>query len=147
MVHALEIIREMLKRGGRLMDIHPSGDPPPIELLHGNSRTLLGYVGETDNFIEYAQADAAVAQAVANGWFSIEHQALFTFQTYADFVAELWGFLSRTWSDVILPDEAAAGEKETQPNQGVVVSEPVKISLLVHQDWARKHVHKVDDTK
>ena len=144
MVHALEIIREMLKRGGRLVDIHPSGDPPPVELLHGNSRTRLGYVGETDNFIEYAQADAAVAQAVSNGWFSIEHQAIFTFQTYANSVAELWEFLSRTWSDAILPDEAAAREKEALPNQGVMLTEKVKINLLARQDQARKHVHKVN---
>ena len=141
MVHALEMIRELLKRGGRLVDIHPDGEASPIELLCGNGRVLLGYVEETDNFIEYAQADAAVAQAVANGWYNIEHQALFTFHTYADSVVELWEFLSRTWSDAILPDEAAAREKEAFPNQGVMVTEQVRINLLARKSQARKNAN------
>ena len=130
MVHALEMIHDLLKRGGKLVDIHPGGEPPPVELLCGKSRILLGYVAETDNFIEYAQADAALAQAVDNGWFSIEHQALFSFSTYAQSVAELWEYISRTWSDAILPDQGAAREIENQANQGVVLTERVKIGVL-----------------
>jgi hypothetical protein len=140
MVHALEMVSDLLKPGGRLIDIHPSGQPPPIELLCGANRILLGYLQETDNFIEYAQANAALAQAVDNGWFSLESQAYFTSCTWADSVAELWEFLAQTWSDAVLPDETAARSAEKQAGlvnpeaqNAVVITEAIRITRLARQ--------------
>lgn len=136
MVHALEVVNDLLVPGGQLIDIHPSGQAPPIELLDGNALIPLGYVHETDDFIEYAQADAALAQAVANGWFNLERQKSFTFATYARSVTELWDFLSQTWSDAILPDQSAAQAIEAHvasPIQKVVITENIRLSLLARQ--------------
>ena len=50
MVHALETIHGLLKPDGRLIDIHPSGDPPPIIVRIGERSEIAGWLQETDDF-------------------------------------------------------------------------------------------------
>jgi len=59
MVHALEKIRRLLKPSGRLIDIHPMDRPPPVAVRLGLHTHRLGCLRETDDSIEYRQADAA----------------------------------------------------------------------------------------
>lgn len=102
MVHALEIIHHILVPDGRLVDIHPTGEPPSIEVVCGADRSLAGYLQEKDNFIEYEQAYAALTSAIAAGWFSVLRQGTFSFITRAETIAELHTFLDENWSDAIL---------------------------------------------
>ena len=104
-MHALEILHGLLRPGGVLIDIHPSGEPPSIELACGGQRRVAGYIQETDNFIEYTQADTAIAQAVAQGWFSIEREDTFEFFVRTATIAEMRDFLEHNYNDAILAPE------------------------------------------
>ncbi len=134
MVHALEKIHWLLKPGGRLIDIHPSGDPPPIEVYMGGQTRVIGWMKETDDFIEYGQASDALAQVVRAGLFSVERDGTFEFTTYADSVAELRDYLSKEWKDAII-EEAVAAKAEavlsTSSCDGqVIVREHIRIARL-----------------
>ena len=112
MVHALEIVHNSLVEGGILVDIHPTSQQALIKVEIGEQTFLVGYIEENDDYIEYVQADGALRQAVANGWFSIERKGTFLFKTYASSVAELVTHLEATWSDAIfaLKDQQRATE-------------------------------------
>ena len=88
MVHALEKAHELLQPEGVLVDIHPSGEPPPIVVRLGKESYLAGWLREEDDYVEYAQADAAL-------------------ETHATAVVELREFLARTWEDAIIDDGVA----------------------------------------
>jgi hypothetical protein len=112
MVHALGRIRELLKSDGRLIDIHPSGEPPPIEVHIGEQATVVGWMRETDDFIEYAQASAAVSEAVQRGWFDVERKGTFQFATHADSISDLRDYLAKEWKDAILEEIVGAKAEE-----------------------------------
>jgi hypothetical protein len=144
MVHALEIIHSLLASDGLLVDIHPSGFPPEITAWRGSRRLMLGYLQESDNFIEYAQASAAIARAVEAGLFTIDRQDEFTYAIHAASVAELRQHLLKNWSDAILPQEIDAGAASflrseiSSPNpEGdaieIVMTERVRITRLLPQ--------------
>jgi len=101
MVHALKIVRQSLVEGGALVDIHPTSQAPVVKVEIGEQTFLVGYIEESDDFVEYVQADAALRQAVASGWFNLERRGTFLFKTYASSVAELQAHLEATWSDAI----------------------------------------------
>jgi hypothetical protein len=134
MVHALEKIHELLQPDGRLIDIHPSGEPPPIEVCIGQRATVVGWMKETDDFIEYAQASAALSQAVECGWFDVERKGVFEYVTQADSVSDLRDYLAKEWKDAIL-DEAVAVRAEqllgtVEHDKGLIVREPIRIARL-----------------
>ena len=105
MVHALELVHSLLVPQGILIDIHPTVEPPPIEIILGGKIYSIGNLQETDDFIEYAQADAALAQANHTGLFTSQRHANFTFLTHADSLEELRHYLEENWSDSVWPDE------------------------------------------
>ena len=134
MVHALEKIRELLQPDGRLIDIHPSGAPPPIEVRIGQQTTVVGWMRETDDFIEYAQASAALSEAVQRGWFDVERKGAFEFATHADSISDLRDYLAKEWKDAIL-DEAVAARAEqllsrVERDKGLIVREQIRIARL-----------------
>lgn len=105
MVHALEIVHRWLKPGGRLIDIHPIGEPPLIEICQDSTAILVGQLQETDDFIEYAQASEALEHVVKGGLFRLDCRETFWFATYAEDVSELVRYLSEEWSDgYLLPE-------------------------------------------
>lgn len=141
MVHALEIIHRLLKPGGRLVDIHPSGEPPPVFARSGNREELAGWLQETDDFVEYFQAEAALADVIDKRLFSQTSQASFIFSTYSGNIAELKEFLIATWSDVLIPNElihrAEVLQRKLQGKHGkveVVFRERIRITLLHRMD-------------
>ena len=134
MVHALEKIRQLLEPDGRLIDIHPSGEPPPIEVRIGQQATVVGWMRETDDFSEYAQASAALSQAIERGWFDVERKGTFEFATHADSVSALREYLAKEWKDAIL-DEAVAARAEqllsaVERDKGLIVREQIRIARL-----------------
>jgi hypothetical protein len=112
MVHALEMIHALLRPDGHLIDIHPNSQPPPIEAGIADQLHHLGYLQETDDFIEYGQASAALAEVTRRGLFALEQQGTFIFITRASSVDELHNFLSENWGDAVFPAEVErrAGE-------------------------------------
>ena len=108
MVHALEKIHQCLKPDGRLIDIHPSGAPPTIEVRVGEQITPVGEMKEMDDFVEYGQASDALANAIERGLFAVEHAGTFEFTTRAGSVAELRDYLAKEWKDAILEESVEA---------------------------------------
>ena len=134
MVHALERIRQLLQSDGGLIDIHPSGEPPTIEVRIGQQSEVVGWMRETDDFSEYAQANDALAQAVRRGLYAVEREGVFQFVTCADSVDELRGYLAKEWKDAILDESVAAEADELLRAQAsgkeLIVREQVRIARL-----------------
>ena len=105
MVHALELIWKMLKRDGVLIETHPSGAKPSIGVRSGEKILPCGILEETDDFIEYFQAEEALANVASRGWFRLERRDDFHFIVLADTPDEFVKFLNENYSDAILKPE------------------------------------------
>jgi hypothetical protein len=112
MVHALETIHNLLKSDGRLIDIHPRGKPTPLYALEAAEKVLLGHIQETDDFIEYRQADDAIQNVINRNMYGLMGEEVFAYSTYAGSLEELSAHLKDAWSDAIL--EASIWEKADQ---------------------------------
>lgn len=136
MVHALELVRNLLAPGGLLVDIHPSGEPPVFlvrfpALQDAEPRLeTAGWLMEIDGFYEYPLASAALARAAANGWFSLEAASEFTFHTLSEDPNELFEYLKAEWSDALLAPQVIERSKALfrQGGQELLLSERVLIS-------------------
>ena len=105
MVHALELARQLLLPNGRLLDLHPTGEPPPIEIRMGTEISRVGFLRETDDFVEYGLADAAVARVIREGLFVIEKSDQYSFDIHADGLEELLSYLAEEWTDAVIDDD------------------------------------------
>ena len=134
MVHALEKIHELLEPDGRLIDIHPSGEPPPIEVRLGQQMAVVGWMKEADDFVEYAQASAALSEAIQRGWFEVERKSTFEFATCADSISDLREYLAKEWKDAILEEAVMAKATElldtSERDKELVVREQIRIARL-----------------
>jgi hypothetical protein len=134
MVHALEIIHGLLAPDGLLLDIHPSPDPPPIEVRLGDQYHLAGWLKEADDYVEYIQADQALEEVVRRRLFSLEERGMFPFNTYADSMDELCAYLAETWQDAVVDDQVAGRVddlmRSPEKDKEVVLRELVQISCL-----------------
>ena len=132
MVHALEITHDLLKTGGLLIDIHPSGEPPLIEVHVGGEVREAGQLEETNNFVEYFQADDALADVTSRRLFRLEREGLFMHILHASTITALADFLEEEWSDSILREETIqrAAELMGKPgkNREIVLRESVRIA-------------------
>ena len=132
MGHALEIIHQLLAPDGLLIDIHPTSEPPPIEVCSAGQEFPAGWLQELDDFIEYRQADQAMQQAVEQHWFAIEEADEFLFSIHADGLKELTAHLAAEWKDAVITAETATmidslyrehpGEKE------IIITERIHIA-------------------
>jgi hypothetical protein len=108
MVHALKQIQGLLKvENGRLLDIHPNGDPPSIYVCLDDERHLVGWIQEESDYQKYAQADDALQEAVQRGWFRLAQRQLITFATYATDLETLRDHLRQNWRDAWIEDLVA----------------------------------------
>lgn len=134
MVHALERIRDYLQPGGLLIDIHPSGEPPPIDVRLGTAIHRVGWVAEEDDYEEYAQADEALAEAVRRGWYTVRQAERFAFTTYADNMDDLLTHLTNTWEDAIISErmiqQANDWLNSIEPDREIILREWIKMSCL-----------------
>lgn len=108
MVHALKKIQGLLQvENGRLLDIHPNGEPPPIHVRLDDERHLVGWIQEESDYISYGQAEDALRKAVSRGWFHQTQRKLVTFATYATDLETLRDHLHKNWSDAWIEDLVA----------------------------------------
>ncbi len=136
MVHALQEIRDLLKPNGVLIDIRPNGELVEFIRPHGDGELFIGHLQETDNYIEYRQAEAAVQEVVAEGLFHFQKRGEFTFQVHADSFSALKSFLDENWSDALITEDVIAEAKRLDIAFGegkALLREKVRISLLTLQ--------------
>jgi len=133
MVHALEQIHNLLEREGYLIDIHPNGEMVEFILPLEDGEQFIGYMQETDDYIEYHQANDALEAMVTEGLFQIVKSGEFEFFTHANSFDELKTFLDENWSDSIVTDDVIASARMFEKKHGkrkVFLREQVKIGLL-----------------
>ena len=136
MVHALERARRYLRSDGYLIDVHPTPERARLEVGLGTDVVGVGVVEDVDDSsgaqTRHSRADAALAEAVARGWFVIEEQREFQFRRYADTVTEMQDHL-RTWKGVVLDWRAwkrAAALRREHPGAPMWLREQVSIARL-----------------
>lgn len=133
MVHALEQIHDLLIPTGSLIDLHPNSEPAEFIYPLEGQEHLIGYNQETDDYIEYRQADEAIKTIVGRRLFRVERTAEFEFRTHADAFEELKAFLDENWSDAVISDEVIASARKLERDHGkrrVFLREQAKIGLL-----------------
>ncbi|MCZ7669606.1 MAG: hypothetical protein M5U34_21730 [Chloroflexi bacterium] len=134
MVHALEKIHTLLKPDGFLIDIHPTPEPPPIEVRLGAESHRVGWVREVDDYCEYVAADEALATAVSRKLYTWQKQGTFAFTTYADTILDLRHHLAETWTDAIIDDDVIRRTQDLMQtpelDKEVVLREAIKIARL-----------------
>jgi len=134
MVHALETIGKLLKPGRTLIDIHPTTRPPEISVRTETETHFIGYLKETDEGIEYAQAEAALERSVQAGTFVREYGDQFTFSSHTGTIQSLQEYLAENWKDAVLTpeviDKAVALQNGPGGVEEIVLSEYVHIARL-----------------
>jgi hypothetical protein len=115
MVHALEQIHDLLEPRGHLIDIRPNGELTEfIYPLEGQEHYFIGYMQETDNYIEYRQADEALQTALSKGWFEVLGSWEFEVRTYGHSMEELKNFIEESWSDAVVTEEVVANARKLE---------------------------------
>jgi hypothetical protein len=112
MVHALETVHSLIKPGGLLLDIHPGTDKAWVEARVNGKDYFLDCLEETDNYIEYEQADQALAQGVERRLFTIADSGKFTFIIHAATIEEMRDYLSENWKDAVLNESVESKARE-----------------------------------
>jgi len=133
MDHALEHIHALLNPGGHLIDIHPNGELVEFIYPIEGQEHFIGYMQETDDYIEYRQADEAIQAAIEKGLFQVMKTGNFEFRTYADSFKELKSFLDENWSDAVITENVIASARKLEEEYGirkVFLREGTRIGLL-----------------
>ncbi len=133
MVHALEQIHALLEPGGVLINIQPEGELVEFYAVLNAGEQFIGYMLETDDYIEYFQAIDAIETATGMGLFQREKVDTFEFRAHASSFDEMKTFLEENWSDAVITDEVIASAKNMEDKHGVyktILREKVKLSLL-----------------
>jgi hypothetical protein len=125
MVHALERVHSLIAPGGVLIDIHPQSYNPPVR-VNGQH---VGVVRETDDFVEYRQASAAVEEVIGRGLFAVERSATFPVLTHADSLPELLSFLAEEWTAAVLEDGLQRRIESLMPGE-IVIEDTVGMARL-----------------
>jgi len=89
MVHALEIIHQLLKPSGFLIDIHPVAVHSSVEIHHHGTYDVAGHLKVPQWCVDFEQADEALAEIVQRRTFVIEEKSIFDTLTHYDSAAEM----------------------------------------------------------
>lgn len=134
MVHALVKIHDLLQPTGALVDIHPLAEPPSIQVRVAGEIHDAGWLRETDDYIEYEQADQALAQVIERGLFVLERRARFSFTTHAASLRELQQHLEDEWQDAFIEESTARSIEDLlrtrERDKEILLRETVQIARL-----------------
>ena len=132
MVHALETVHALIKPGGFLLDVHPGTNKAWVEARVNGKEYFLDVVEETDDYIEYGQANDALSKAVKRRWFEVDETGKFIFVIHSASMEELREFLKENWKDAVLNEGLDTKAKEyiskTTKNYEVLVREEILIT-------------------
>jgi len=133
MVDALTHILPLLAPGGRLIDMHPNGEPPPLTVQVDGESHLVGWIREESEYESYHQADAALATAVRRGWYRWHARGTCAFTTYFDSLTDLRAYLASEWSDGYVEELVAMRIEtfmQTAADKSIMLAEIVRIAHL-----------------
>jgi hypothetical protein len=137
MVDALVRAGRLLTPNGRVIDIHPTPEPARVEVgARESGGHSIGELDAPDAVERHRAADAAVANAVAQGLFIVEATREFSFHSYADSVRELADYVAQKFRTTrIGPETGRRAEValRAQPTATVWVHERVRVSKLRRQ--------------
>ena len=134
MVHALEIIHDLLGNQGNLINVQPLGKPRPLEIHAGGRRSQAGLIRHRMNFAMHKAALGAVAQVVRDGLFVLEREESIPFLYRAPSFPVFQRWLAETSENSILEEETAERARALWQKAGgdceVIMREELYIGLL-----------------
>jgi hypothetical protein len=134
MVHALEIIHDLLGNQGSLVNIQPVGKPRPLEIHTGGRSRQAGLIGHRLNFAMHKAALEAVAQVVRDGLFVVDHEETIPFLYRAPSFPAFQEWLAETSENSILAEETAHRARALWQKAGadceVIMQEELYMGLL-----------------
>ncbi len=103
MVDALGRTRQWLAPGGHVIDLHPTPEPGRLEIQTATGVVTVGDLQDDGSakgpFGRHANADRAVAAAIAHGWFALDERRTFTFLSHGDTLGDLQRHMAAKWRD------------------------------------------------
>jgi SAM-dependent methyltransferase len=120
---ALRRIHRALRPGGVLLDVHPRPEPVGYEVRTGGRAVPVGENRAPQAIEKVPRARAALAAAIAGGWFVRERRASFTFARHFAGVETMLAYYRARDPDVTLDDALLARARALlAANEGTVVS-------------------------
>lgn len=111
MVHALDEIRRVLKRGGILIDLRPVEANWPVEVSSSTGYQAAGRLIDLPVALaDDAAAFNAMLKAESNGWFIKEKEDEFAFFYYWDTPSEMKEFMEAEWEGFVKMEESVFEE-------------------------------------
>ncbi|MCB8944152.1 MAG: hypothetical protein H6658_10395 [Ardenticatenaceae bacterium] len=129
MVHALELAHSWLRANGRLLDLHPNGEPAPVEVQLGDETYRAGWVSEEGDYASYHQANAAINQVVRQKLFAVERKTTVPVYTYGTTLADIQTYLAESWQDAHLDDLLVM--RATDLLQSIITPQRVIITEMI----------------
>ena len=134
MVHALELAHSWLAANGRLLNLHPNGQPAPVDEQLGPDTYRAGWISEETDYASYHQANQAIAQVVRQKLFAVERKTTIPVHTYGDTLADIQQYLAESWVDAHLDDLLIMRANDLLQSiltpQRVIVTEMVQVLRL-----------------
>jgi hypothetical protein len=143
MVHALRRAAGMLAPGGQVIDIRALDEKAEFLVVAPGPAPprFCGLMRETDDGIEYGQAEAALTEALALGFLELAAEHPFTFRHHAPDLAAMRAYLAETWTDFIIgPDveRAVTGAlAQAGPGAEVILREKAWMRVLTEGGRAK----------
>lgn|SRR5262245_17406478 len=128
MVDALRRAHAIVTSDGIVVDLHPAS-PAVVEI---GSR-VTGEIDAADGRRRYAAANAAIATAVRERLFAIEHTVEFAFHTHADTIDELRDYVEEHWHDARIDDMTVGRTREAArqtPGERLRARERVTLTVM-----------------
>jgi uncharacterized protein YcbX len=129
MVHALNRAHSLLAPGGRLVDLHPSGETARVEA----DGVSIGTLDAEQADRRHAAADVAIARTQDAGLFVVESAREFWFWTYGDSIEELRDHVHASWQQSRVGEPLVVAARDVmRADQGTVlrIAEHVRITRL-----------------
>jgi hypothetical protein len=131
MVHALRRATGLLSRNGLLIDLHPTPDDAQLTIVRAaDGEDAIGPLRSEPARKRHANADAAIATALATGILSRESVDSFVFSRYSDSLDELAAYVDRKWTARFDDDLLTTARRSLAPGDALRLWERVAISAL-----------------
>jgi len=138
MVHALHRSSHLIAAAGSIVDLHPTPATAVLDAILDSERIVeLGELHADEARDRHARADAALAEAVGRGLFSIAGASTFTFRRVSDSIDELIAFVSGKWNGTFAEPTVARARAASRDGGLLSLREEVAISALRTAGGAR----------
>ena len=104
MVHALRQAQSLMHPSGLLINVQNLPIPHVVEVHSAEAVIKAGWMMESDDFRDERAALNALSHVVSEGYFRLEAEQDFAFNTHFDSVSEFEQELAESWESAVLPD-------------------------------------------